>query len=290
MRIFRVDNPHTKPLAFWEWVIPAIRDRFPETIFLAEAFTRPKVMAALAAVGFTQSYTYFTWRNSKWEFQQYLSELTHGSVADYMRPNFWPNTPDILSGPLRGGGEPAFKIRFVLAATLSPFYGVYSGYELFENQPASDTNEEYAESEKYEIKHRDWDAPGSLAPWITTINEFRQEHPAMHRLRNLRFVPSTNDEILAYMKVSDDGSDLVLVVVNLDPTRPHEATLSIDLTGVGLAPDQFLEAHDAFTGEVFKWTGPDQYVRLDPVVEPAHLLHLRPGSMPDASAAGGNTK
>ena len=274
VRIFRVDNPHTKPLAFWEWVIPEVRDRHPETIFLAEAFTRPKVMAALAAVGFSQSYTYFTWRTAKWELQQYLNELTVGPVADYMRPNFWPNTPDILSGPLRGGGEAAFKIRLVLAATLTPAYGIYSGYELMENQPASDTNEEYARSEKYEIKQRDWDAPGSLTPWITTINQFRRDHTALHRLRNIRFVNTNNDAIMAYAKVSEDGSDVVIVVVNLDPHGTHEATLNLDLPALGLAPDRPFDVTDAFSGRAYSW-GPNPYVRLDPS-EPAHLFAVTP--------------
>ena len=274
IRVFRVDNPHTKPLAFWEWVIPSVRAEFPETIFLAEAFTRPKVMAALAAVGFTQSYTYFTWRTAKWELEEYLTELSEGPVADYMRPNFWPNTPDILSGPLRGGGPPAFKIRFVLAATLTPSYGIYSGYELYENSPASDTNEEYSDSEKYTLKKRDWDAPDSLSNWIRQINQFRREHPALHRLRNIRFIRSSNDQILAFSKLSDDGTDAVIVVVNLDPHAPHEATLRIDFTALGLPADRPINVTDAFTGMTFNW-GPNPYVRLDPS-EPAHLLHVRP--------------
>jgi len=274
VRVFRVDNPHTKPLAFWEWIIPEVRDQFPETLFLAEAFTRPKMMAALAAVGFTQGYTYFTWRTARWELEEYLTELSTGPVADYMRPNFWPNTPDILSGPLRGGGRAAFKIRFILAATLTPSYGVYSGYELFENDPASDTNEEYADSEKYTIKTRDWDSPASLAPWMTEINRFRREHPALHRLRNIEFIRSNNDQILAFSKLSDDGTDAVVVVVNLDPHSTHEATLQLDLTTLGLAADQPFNVTDAFSGLTFTW-GPNPYVRLDPA-EPAHLLHVQP--------------
>ena len=270
IRIFRVDNPHTKPLAFWEWVIPEVRDRHPETIFLAEAFTRPKVMAALAAVGFSQSYTYFTWRTAKWELEQYLTELTTGPTADYMRPNFWPNTPDILSGPLRRGGEAAFKIRLLLAATLSPSYGVYSGYELMENEPASETNEEYFESEKYEIKQRNWSDPRSLAPWITTVNRFRCDHPALHRLRNLRFVGSDNDRVMAYAKLSEDGSDVVICAVSLDPDNVQEATLSLDLVALGLDPSSPFGVVDAFTGKTFTW-GSHPYVRLDPS-EPAHLL------------------
>jgi len=270
IRIFRVDNPHTKPLAFWEWVIPEVRGRQPDTLFLAEAFTRPKVMAALAAVGFSQSYTYFTWRTAKWEIEQYLAELTQGPAADYMRPNFWPNTPDILAGPLRRGGPAAFKIRLVLAATLSPAYGIYSGYELFENEPAAETNEEYDQSEKYEIKRRDWADADSLAPWIGALNTFRRDHPALHRLRNLHFIPTSNDQVMAYAKVSEAADDVVLCVVNLDPHNSHEATLGLDLVGLGLDPAAPLEVTDLFTGRAFSW-GPSPYVHLNPQ-EPAHVL------------------
>src|SRR5581483_3866890 len=170
VHIFRVDNPHTKPMAFWEWIIAAVQADHPDVVFLAEAFTRPKVMAKLAEVGFSQSYTYFTWRTERWEIEEYLSELTSPPLVDYFRPNFWPNTPDILAGPLRHGSLAAFKLRLVLAAFLSPSYGIYSGYELCENEPQSETNEEYRASEKYELKERDWSHPSSLAPFITTVN------------------------------------------------------------------------------------------------------------------------
>ena len=207
-------------------------------LFLSEAFTRPKVMARLAEAGFSQSYTYFTWRTEQhgpeglWA---YLDELAHGPVADYMRPNFWPNTPDILSGPLRNGPPAAFALRLVLAATMSPSYGVYSGYELYENVPASDSNEEYLHSEKYEIKDRDYNRPDSLAPLMTALNHIRRRHPALQRLRSIRFHPTTNPPIIAYSKLSDDGADAVLMVVNLDPHRVQDALLQLDLAAVGPA-------------------------------------------------------
>ena len=280
VRAFRVDNPHTKPMAFWEWLIPAVQDDHPDVIFLAEAFTRPPVMAKLAEVGFSQSYTYFTWRTFKAELIEYVEELCHGPKADYMRPNFWPNTPDILSGPLRLGSRAAFELRLVLAATLVPSYGVYSGYELLENQPASEFNEEYLHSEKYEVKARDWHRPGSLAPLITRLNDIRRRHRAFAELRNLRFVPGRNDAILAYAKRATAGSDTglgdtVLVVVNLDPHRAHEDVLALDLAALGLPVDAPFEAHDELTDTTYVWNGPDPYVRLDPEVGPAHVFHLR---------------
>ena len=282
VRIFRVDNPHTKPFAFWEWVIPAVQAEHPDVVFLAEAFTRPKLMRKLAEVGFSQSYTYFTWRTGRYELEQYLAELT-GDAADVMRPNFWPNTPDILSGPLRHGPPAAFKLRLVLAATLVPSYGIYSGYELCENAPASPHNEEYLHSEKYEVKSRDWGAPHSLAPFVACVNDARRRHPALRRLRNLAFQGSTNDQVIAYAKTSpggDDGAaadDVVLVVANLDPWTTHEATLHLDLPALGLPDDAPYEAHDELTGQTFAWYGRSPYVRLDPGAEPAHVLHLRRG-------------
>jgi starch synthase (maltosyl-transferring) len=274
VRIFRVDNPHTKPTAFWAWVIPQVQREHPDVIFLAEAFTRPKVMAKLAEVGFSQSYTYFTWRTAKWELTEYLDELSGPPLADYMRPNFWPNTPDILSGPLRNGGPSAFRMRLLLAATLVPSYGIYSGYELAENQPMSDDNEEYLRSEKYEIKKRDWRDPTSLAPFITKVNEARRRHPALGRLRNIRFHETGNDALIAYSKHTDDRSDVVLVVVNLDPEHTQEANLDLDLGFIGLPWDQPYEAHDELTGESFEWWGPNPYVRLEPWHQPGHILHL----------------
>jgi starch synthase (maltosyl-transferring) len=274
-RIFRVDNPHTKPFPMWEWMIPAIQADHPDVVFLSEAFTRPALMAKLAEIGFSQSYTYFTWRTHKGELQDYVEELVYGPLADYMRPNFWPNTPDILSGPLRHGHPGVFKQRLVLAATLSPAYGIYSGYELCENEPASEFNEEYRHSEKYEIKTRDWSAPESMAPFVQRVNEIRRRHPAFGELSNVHFEHTGSDQILAYSKVSHDGSDVVLVVVNLDPFAVHEDTLWIDLSRLGLPFDAPYEAHDELRAETYVWDGPSPYVRLSPE-EPAHILHLRP--------------
>jgi starch synthase (maltosyl-transferring) len=275
VRIFRVDNPHTKPIAFWEWVIAGVQAEHPDVVFLAEAFTRPKVMARLAEAGFTQSYTYFTWRTEQhgpeglWA---YLDELAHGPLADYMRPNFWPNTPDILSGPLRNGPPAAFASRLVLAATMTPSYGVYSGYELYENQPASPSNEEYLNSEKYEIKHRDYDRPDSLTPLMTVLNRIRRRHPAFQRLRSLRFHPTTNPQIVAYSKLSDDGTDSVLMVVNLDPRAIQEATIALDLGALGLSGPGPHRVRDELSGEQYQWFGSTPYVRLDPAQRVAHIL------------------
>ena len=272
VRIFRVDNPHTKPIAFWEWLIPAVQSEHPDTIFLSEAFTRPKVMAKLAEVGFSQSYTYFTWRTTKWELRRYLEEVCHGATADYMRPNFWPNTPDILSGPLRDGPRSAFAQRLILAATMVPSFGVYSGYELCENEPASPDNEEYLHSEKYEVRRRDWDQPGSLAPLVTRLNDIRRRHPAFSELRNIAFHESSNDAVLVYSKRTAD--DVMLMVVNLDPHSVREDLLNLDLGLLGIPWDRPYTAHDELTGATWTWQGPHPFVRLDPAVLPAHVLHL----------------
>jgi starch synthase (maltosyl-transferring) len=276
VRIFRVDNPHTKPFAFWEWMIPDVRGRHPEVIFLAEAFTRPKVMAKLAEVGFSQSYTYFTWRTEQHGeegLRAYLEELCVGPKADYMRPNFWPNTPDILSGPLRNGPPAAFAMRFILASTMVPSYGIYRGFEYLENKPASDANEEYLHSEKYEIRKRPWNPPAPLVPLIARINELRREHPALRRLRNIRFHNSDNPEILVYSKV--DGDDVLLFAVNLDPWNAQSATLGLDLGVLGMPWDRPYRAEDLLTGESFGWWGPNPWVRLDaPSGQVAHVLSL----------------
>jgi starch synthase (maltosyl-transferring) len=273
VRIFRVDNPHTKPMAFWAWLIREVQAAHPDVLFLAEAFTRPKVMAKLAEVGFSQSYTYFTWRTTKQELVDYGLEVTSGPTAEYMRPNFWPNTPDILAGPLRNGPPAAFALRAVLAATLVPSWGVYSGFELHENEPASDTNEEYLHSEKYELKDRDWSRSDSLAPLLGRLNEIRRAHPAFQSLRGLQFHHSSNDQIVAYSRASADGSDVVLCVVNLDPHQWHEDTLSLDLASLGLPPT--VEAFDELSGQTFPWDA-NPYVRLDPAESVAHIVHLRP--------------
>lgn len=274
VRIFRVDNPHTKPVVFWAWVIDEIRRDHPDVLFLSEAFTKPRVMAKLAEVGFTQSYTYFTWRSSAWELREYVEELAYGPTASYLRPNFWVNTPDILAGPLRDGSPAAFRVRFLLAATLVPNYGMYSGYELYENEPTGDTNEEYLNSEKYELRRRDWDRADSLAPFVTQVNDVRRSHPAFRELRNIRFHDADDDRFLVYSKGHADD-DLVLVVVNLDPDEAHGTTLGLDLGGMGLPGSGQYYAHDVLTGETYVWEGSRPYVHLDPHAgQIAHVLSL----------------
>ncbi|HTV11790.1 MAG TPA: maltotransferase domain-containing protein [Acidimicrobiales bacterium] len=276
IRIFRVDNPHTKPFAFWEWLVQWLRGARPDVVLLAEAFTRPKVMARLAEVGFSESYTYFTWRAVQYGpegLRTYLEELAHGPLADYMRPSLWPNTPDILSGPLRGGPPAAFALRYVLAATLSPLYGVYSGYELCENVPASPDNEEYMGSEKYELKSRDFARPGTLGPLFRAVNRSRRRHPAFSRLRNIYFHGSENPNIIAYSKASDDGADVVLVVVTLDPYVAQESTLHLGPLQLGVPADQPFVVHDELSGESYNW-GLHPYVRLDPYRRVAHIFDV----------------
>ncbi|MGW4444613.1 alpha-1,4-glucan--maltose-1-phosphate maltosyltransferase [Streptomyces sp. NPDC004682] len=273
VRIFRVDNPHTKPVVFWERVIGEINRADPDVLFLAEAFTRPAMMHTLAQVGFQQSYTYFTWRNGKRELTEYLTELS-GDAAAYMRPNFFTSTPDILHAYLQQGGRPAFEVRAVLAATLSPSWGVYSGYELCENQALKPGSEEYLDSEKYQLKPRDWEAAAredrTIAPLITRLNDIRRRHPALQRLRNLRFHQTDNDSVLAYSKST--GTDTVIVVVNLDPHHTQEATVSLDMPQLGLDCNAGLSVHDELTGETYHW-GRTNYVRLSPGHAPAHVLH-----------------
>ncbi len=274
VRIFRVDNPHTKPLAFWEWVIDDVHKAHPDVVFLAEAFTTPPMMAKLAEVGFSQSYTYFTWRNSVWELREYVDELAHGPLADYMRPAFWPNTPDILSGPLRRGPRAAFAMRLVLAATLVPTYGIYSGYELCENEPASASNEEYARSEKYELKHRHYGASDTLAPFIARCNEIRRSHPGLWSLRDIRFHHSDDDRFLVYSR-GHVASDLLLCVVHLDPHEGHETTVRLDLGAMGLPSGVAFHLVDELTGETYSWSGEANYVRLDPVAgQVAHVFSV----------------
>ncbi len=275
VRIFRVDNPHTKPIVFWERVIADINRTDPDVIFLAEAFTRPAMMHTLAQIGFQQSYTYFTWRNTKEELTDYLTELS-GEAASYMRPNFFANTPDILHAYLQHGGRPAFEVRAVLAATLSPTWGLYSGYELCENTPLREGGEEYLDSEKYQLKPRDWEAAEregrSLAPLITRLNEIRRANPALHRLRNLRFHGTDNPSVIAYSKRT--GSNTVLVVVNLDPHHTQEATVSLDMPQLGLDDGATLSVRDELTGETYAWSRTN-YVRLEPGRTPAHVFHVR---------------
>jgi len=278
VRIFRVDNPHTKPLAFWQRLLAEIGATDPDVIFLAEAFTRPAMMHALAAIGFHQSYTYFTWRNTAAELTEYCQELA-GVAASYMRPNFFVNTPDILSHYLQHAGLPAFAVRAVLAAMLSPSYGVYSGYELGENIPLVPGSEEYLDSEKYAYRPRDWDAAArtgvTLAPLLTKLNAIRRAHPALHWLRNLRFHYSDRPEILCFSKRTSPffpgAPDIVLVVVNLDPSQPREATVWLDSAALGLDAAAGFRVADELSGQEFSW-GAANYVRLDPAVAPAHIL------------------
>jgi starch synthase (maltosyl-transferring) len=274
VKIFRVDNPHTKPLQFWEWLIAEVKKTDPDVLFLAEAFTRPAMMHELGRIGFTQSYTYFTWRTGKNELQEYVEELV--AASDYMRPNFFVNTPDILHSSLQYGGPPVFKIRAVLAALLSPSYGVYAGYELFEHVAVRPGSEEYLDSEKYQLRPRDWSQPErSLAPYLTMLNQFRAEHPATHWLRNIRFHWSDSDQVLAWTKQA--GDDIVLVVLNLDSHGVREATVRLDLPALGFNWGDTVAVHDEVTGADYTW-GEANYVRLDPFVEPAHIFTVRRSS------------
>ena len=273
---FRVDNPHTKPFAFWEWCIADIKRDHPEAIYLAEAFTRPRVMARLAKVGFSQSYTYFTWRNSAAELRTYLAELTAEPMVDFFRPNFWPNTPDILHADLQAGGRAAFMARLVLAATLSSNYGIYGPpFELMEALPREAGSEEYLDSEKYQQRTWDLARPDSLAPLITTINAARRDHPALQSNERLAFHDINSDWLLAYSKRSADGADIILAVVNLDYHATRAGTLVLDLEALGLPPDAPFEARDLLDGATYTWRGPRNWVSLDPEVRAAHLLWLR---------------
>lgn len=266
VKIFRVDNPHTKPMAFWEWLIPAIRDRHNDVVFLSEAFTRPAMMQRLAEIGFSQSYTYFAWRNEPWDLRSYVEELAYGPARGYFRPNFWPTTPDILSGVLRNGNRAAFQLRALLAALLSPSYGIYSGYELCENRPASPDNEEFADSEKYELVRREWDRPDSLAPFLTLLNKIRREHPATESL-DVRFHHAENDRMLAWSK-----GDL-LVIANFDTRSTQESTVWIDHGSLDVG-DRFDVVDLLDGGTTYRWQVGGNYVRLDPGHAVAHVFHV----------------
>jgi len=272
--IFRVDNPHTKPVAFWEWVIAEVQAKFPDVIFLSEAFTRPKMMRVLAKVGFTQSYTYFTWRNSRAEIEEYFNELTKSEMREYYRPHLFPNTPDILPFYLQEGGRPAFMIRAVLAATLSGIYGIYSGFELCENA-ALPGREEYLDSEKYQYKGRDWNAPGNIKPLITRLNEIRHENPALRQTNDLWFCGSENPTILFYRKVSADKSNQILIIVTTDFRHTQAGWIDVPTGDLGLPPDTAYEVEDLLTGEVFAWKGSRNFVSLDPSRRVAHILHVK---------------
>ena len=263
--VFRVDNPHTKPLPFWEWLIDEVRGVHPEVVFLGEAFTRPAMMRELGKIGFDQSYTYFTWRNTRAELTEYVTELATETV-DYLRPNFFVNTPDILPEYLQSGGRPAFEARLVLAATLSPAYGIYSGYEQFENVPLQPGSEEYLDSEKYEIKERKIDGP--LLPLVKKLNELRRANRSLQHLDNVTFLESANDHLIAYAKHSDP--EMLIVVVNLDPFAPAEGLVNVDWP-LGL-PDSFV-VQDLLTDVIYDWRTGGNYVRLEP--GGAHVLHVR---------------
>ncbi|MDR9500496.1 MAG: alpha-1,4-glucan--maltose-1-phosphate maltosyltransferase [Desulfurivibrionaceae bacterium] len=272
--IFRVDNPHTKPLRFWAWLIGRIRAARPEVIFLAEAFTRPAVMYTLAKVGFNQSYTYFTWRNTGHEISQYLSELTRSEVREFFRPNFFVNTPDILPEYLQFGGRPAFIVRLVLAATLSSCYGVYSGFELCEAEALPGT-EEYRDSEKFQIRRREWNRPGNLTEHIRLVNRIRRENPALAHNFHLRFYPVDNEQILCYGKTTPDNSNIILVAVNLDPHHAHQGWLELPVGEFGITENEVYQVHDLLGGGRYLWQGPRNYLRLDPASSPAQIFLVR---------------
>ena len=272
--IFRVDNPHTKPVAFWEWVIAEVQAKFPDVIFLSEAFTRPKMMQVLAKAGFTQSYTYFTWRNNRAELEEYFTELTRTEMREYFRPHLFPNTPDILPVYLQEGGRPAFMIRAVLTATLSAIYGIYSGFELCENA-ALPGREEYLDSEKYQYKGRDWNAPGNIKPLITRLNQIRRENPALQQTNDLTFCGSENSAILFYRKASADRSNQILVIVTTDFRHAQGGWIDVPTGLLGLPPDSSYQVEDLLTGEVFSWNGARNYVSLDPSRRVAHILRIK---------------
>ncbi len=276
VRIFRVDNPHTKPFAFWEWLITEVKRNTPDAIFLAEAFTRPAALYGLAKRGFTQSYNYFPWRNTKWELTQYLTELTQTEVKDFCGPNLWPNTPDILTEYLQYGGRAAHITRLVLAATLGPSYGIYgAAFELCENRPLAPGREEYLDSEKYEIKAWDIHRPDSLRGLIGRVNQIRHENPAFHTNRNLRFHDIDNDQLIAFTKSNEDRTNEVLVVVNLDPRYRQSGFIHLPLEDLGLDQHQPFQVHDLLTDARYIWHGPHNYIELDPRHLPAHIFVIR---------------
>ncbi len=274
--IFRIDNPHTKPFPFWEWLITEVKASYPDVIFLSEAFTRPKVMHRLAKLGFTQSYTYFAWRNTKWELIQYFNELTQTEVREYFHPNLWPNTPDILTEYLQFGGRPAFMSRLVLAATLGASYGIYGpAFELCETRAREHGSEEYLDSEKYEIKNWDIKKPDSLKDFIGRVNRIRRENPALHGDWSLRFHEVDNEQLICYSKRTDDHSDVVLVLVNLDPHHTQSGWLEFPLEELSIDPQKPYQMHDLLTDARYLWQGPRNYVELNPQLVPAHVFRIR---------------
>lgn len=273
VKIFRVDNPHTKPVAFWEELIATIQRKDPDVLFLAEAFTKPKMMQVLGKVGFTQSYTYFTWREDKQSLTEYATELTQGEMKWYYRGNFWPNTPDILPGHLQNAGPAMFKIRAALAATLSSTWGMYSGYELCENDPYPG-KEEYDNSEKYQLKQRDYAKQGNLSPFIRQLNFIRRENPALHLYDNLRFHGSDHAQILCYSKTTPDFSNRILCIVSHDPHHPASGGVHLDLHALGLDPHRPYKVHDLMHNQTYDWNGPDNFVILNPHATMMHLFRV----------------
>jgi len=276
VKIFRVDNPHTKAFPFWEWVCGELKQEHPEVIMLAEAFTRPKLMYRLAKAGYSQSYTYFSWRNAKQELTEYMTELTASPVCDFFRPNFWPNTPDILPEYLQTGGRPAFMNRLVLAATLTASYGIYGPpFEHFWSAPRDPGSEEYLDSEKYEIRHHDLDRPDSLKDFIARVNQIRKDHAALHTNERLRFHPIDNGQLIAYSKRSRDGNELLVMTVNLDPHNTQGGFLELPLAELGIEAGNPYQLHDILSDARFLWHGPRNYVELNPHVVPAHIFRIR---------------
>jgi len=276
VRIFRVDNPHTKPFAFWQWLVAEIHKDRPDILFLSEAFTRPKIMYRLAKLGYTQSYTYFAWRNTKHELTEYLTELTTTAVREFFRPNFWPNTPDILTEYLQVGGRPAFMARLVLAATLSPNYGIYGPpFEHCWTAPREPGSEEYLNSEKYEVHHHDITRQDSLRDFIARVNRIRRDHRILQTIDGLRFHEVDNDEIICYSKSTPDGSEILLMVVNLDPHHRQSGWVQLPLSPLGLDEDRPYQLHDVLSGSRFLWHGSHNYVELNPQICPAHIFRVR---------------
>lgn len=274
VEVFRVDNPHTKPIAFWEWVIHGIRKLNPNVVFLAEAFTRPKIMYKLAEVGFSQSYTYFTWRNTPLEVRSYVEELCSAPVVSYFRPNFWPNTPDILAGVLREGSRADFELRLMLAACLSPSFGIYSGYEFVENVPYSPTSEEYMNSEKYELKHRDFSQGSPLDVLLKTLTSFRRSHPAMQRVGNVQFLDVEGESFLAFLRFAPDRGDVCLVICNFDTTEVREGAFYLPAVLPGGLEYENLRGEDVLNGETYFFSRGHNFIRLDPTKMPGHLVSL----------------
>jgi starch synthase (maltosyl-transferring) len=276
VRIFRVDNPHTKPFVFWEWLIAGVKAEHPDVLFLAEAFTRPKVMYRLAKAGFTQSYTYFAWRNTAWELKAYFEELTQTEVADFFRPNLWPNTPDILTAYLQTGGRPAFVARLILAATLGASYGIYGpAFEVMESRNLAPGSEEYLDSEKYQIRVWDRQSAQPMRDLIAMVNQIRRENPALHSDRRLTFHAIDNPQMVCYSKSTRDRSNVVLVVVNLDPYHSHAGWIDLNLQAMSIEPGETYQAHDLLTDSRYAWQGDRAFVQLDPGVVPAHVFRIR---------------